>query len=195
MTGIGASVAFSFFCWLMLTTVAAQGVVDRDLQARWDAWYKRQAAMDCVSIPYDEAAINAVRRVHSGDRSQKVHGASDIYKRRAPGLLNLKTRRNVRGEGVIVTAWKDDDLGGSTNYSRHRSAWLVLDGTVYPLNVTSAGDIGILFDVMPPTAQKRSGLVHTFAPGKTMLDQLGIENDTFERRVSGGNPFPTCQER
>ena len=115
------------------------------------------------------------------------------YKRRATTLENLKTRKNPRGEGVIVTAWKDANRGGSADYSRRRSAWLVLGLVVYPINVTAAMDIGLLFDGLPAPIQKQSGLALSYARGNTMMDQLGIEEDTLERRFIGGNPFPPCR--
>ena len=183
---------FAFAAVLALSTVA-QAQVDRELEARWNAWYKRQVSMDCVPAPYDEAAIDAVRRAHLGERSQRVYGPPDPYKRRAATLENLKTRKNPHGEGVIVTAWKDAQRGGSADYSRRRSAWLVLGRVVYPINVTASGDVGLLFDGLPEAVQKRSGLTHTFVRGQTMTDQLGLEEFTSERRFVGGNPFPTCR--
>ena len=43
---------------------------DSNLRASWDAWYQRQAAMDCVAEPYDEEAIEAVLRAFRGDSKQ-----------------------------------------------------------------------------------------------------------------------------
>lgn len=108
-------------------------------------------------------------------------------------LEHLKTRSNPRGEGVIVTAWKDSNRQGSADFSRERSIWLVLDGKVYPVNHPAANDLGLLYDGMPESIQGRAGLIHTYERGKTMSDQLGFEDHTFERRFSGINPFPMCE--
>jgi hypothetical protein len=166
---------------------------DRQLQQKWDTWYARQFEQDCVPRPYDSGAVAAVQRGHSGEPRQFVYGPADPYKRRTPVLQNLKTRPNPRGQGVLVTGWQDGNRGASADYSRSRSVWLVLDGKVYPVNLRAASDLGRLYDGMPATIQKRAGLVHSYKPGQTMLDQLGIDDQTFERRFSGGNPFPTCQ--
>jgi hypothetical protein len=165
---------------------------DSSLQQEWDAWHQRQVQQDCVAGPYDEEAMQAVRRAHQGDDRQVVHGPQDPYNRRAPALQNLKTRPNPKGEGVLVTAWDDTNSQGSADYSRERYVWLVLDHKVYPINTNAAGAVGRLYDGMPTRVQNRAGLVHTYEPGRTMMDQLGIEDQTFERRFSGGNPFPMC---
>ena len=165
---------------------------DRQLQQKRDAWYQRQAQQDCPLGPYDQSALEAVRRAFRGERSKYVHGQRDPYNRRASQLDNLKTRRNPKGEGVIVTAWEDNNRSGSTDYSRKRMAWLVLRSKVYAINAAAANVLGLLYDGMPQPIQKRAGLVHTDERGRTMMDQLGFEENTFERRFSGGDPFPTC---
>jgi len=160
-----------------------------------DAWYGRQVKQDCVAGPYNEEAIEAVRRAHQGDDRQFVHGSKDPYERRWAVLQNLKTRANPRGEGVLVTTWKDTNHPrGTTNFTRVRYVWLVLESRVYPVNADAAGAIGHLFDGMPTSVQKEAGLVHTYESGRTMMDQLGIEGRTYEpeRWGSGVNPFPMC---
>lgn len=166
---------------------------DRRLQQEWDAWYERQVAQDCIPGPYDEDALAAVRRAHAGDSRQFVYGPTDPYNRRTASLQNLKTRSNPNGEGTLVTAWEDSNRQGSADYSRRRSAWLVLDGDVYPINRNASGDIGRLYDGIPNGVQRRAGLTLSYERGRTTMDQLGLEDQTFERRFSGGNPFPTCR--
>jgi hypothetical protein len=166
---------------------------DQALKQKRDAWYARQLQQDCVDGPYDQRAIDAVQRAHIGDKRQRIFGLTDPYKRRAPSISILRTRVNPKGEGVIVTAWVDHNRQGMADYSRERWVWLVLDDMVYPLNLPAAGAIGRLFDGLPNRVQKRSGLLDTHERGRTILDQLGIEERTFERRFSGGNPFPTCK--
>jgi hypothetical protein len=166
---------------------------DSQLQQKWNAWYARQSEQDCVPPPYDEEAIEAVRRGHAGDARQFVHGPKDPFNRRAADLVNIKTRPNPKGRGILVSAWKDMNRGGSADYSRRRSVWLVLDGKVYPINQEAAGDVGRLYDGLPDNVQKVAGLIHTYERGRTMMDQLGIESASYERRFSGGNPFPTCR--
>lgn len=166
---------------------------DQQLQVKWDTWQKKQVTQDCPSPRNDDGpALLAVQEAHAGNPKQYVFGPPDPYKRRAKVLDHLRTRPNPRGEGVIVTAWEDRSRPGLADYSRHRSVWLVLSGRVYPLNTTASGDIGRLFDGLPHAIQKRAGLRHTYERGETMMDQLGLEEHTFERRFSGGNPFPMC---
>lgn len=81
----------------------------------------------------------------------------------------------------------------TADFARRRAAWLVLDNTVYPLNVTAAGAISRLFDGLPTGVQKRAGLIHSFRSGETMMDQVGIEGFTSVRRFSGVNSFPQCR--
>ena len=100
---------------------------DEQLQEKREAWYQRQVGQDCPPGPYDEEAIEAVRRAHQGDKRQFVYGPSDPYNRRASVLRSLKTRRNPKGEGVLVTFWEDANRQGSADYSRKRSVWLFLD--------------------------------------------------------------------
>jgi hypothetical protein len=69
----------------------------------------------------------------------------------------------------------------------------VLKEKVYPVNQNAASAVGRLYDGMPATVRTRAGLVHTCERGRTMMHQLAIEDQTFERRFSGGNPFPTCE--
>ena len=177
-------------------------IPDQQLLADRATWYKKQVKQDCPSPRNDDGpALLAVREAHEGNTKQYVFGPRDPYKRRPRVLNNLRTRPNPRGEGVIVTAWKDGNYPvsidapqsvRSTDYSRHRSVWLVLDGRVYPLNTNAAGDVGRRFDGLPQAIQKRAGLVHNYERGAAMMDQLGFEENTFERRLSGGNPFPLC---
>ena len=187
--------------WPFLLLVIASGCADpaapvsendRQLHAKWDAWYQLQVAQDCPSPPYDATALKAVQDAHRRQPRQYVFGPADPYDRRPDTLDHVKTRSNRRGDGVIVTAWADRNRGGGADYSRHRSVWLVLDGRVYPLNTSAAGDVGRLFDGLPATIQKRAGLTDTSERRATMMDQIGIEEHTFERRFSGGNPFPMC---
>lgn len=170
-----------------------QAESDQQTRQEHEAWYQRQLQQDCPALKtQDAAALAAVQRAHRGER-QKVHGPADPYKRPWTVLDGLKTRPNPRGVGTIVTAWEDTNRGGGADYSRRRAAWLVLDAIVYPLNTDAAGAISHLFDGLPVKIQKRAGLVHSFTPGQTMMDQIGIESYTAVRRFSGGNPFPQCR--
>jgi hypothetical protein len=121
-----------------------------------------------------------------------VHGPLDPYKRSGT-FEGLKTRPNPRGRGVIVTAWIDSNRGGSADYSRTRVIWLVLNGRVSPITTEAAMTLGRLHDGLPASVEKQAGLVVSYVPGKTMPDQLGIEEYTHVRRFSGGNPFPQCR--
>jgi hypothetical protein len=166
---------------------------DQRLLAERATWYERQVVQDCPTPRNDDGpALMAVQEAHAGNSKQIVFGEPDPYNRRANVINYLRTRPNPRGEGAIVTAWEDRNRGGSADYSRHRSVWLVLDRRVYPLNVNAAGALGRLFTGPPAAILKRAGLVHTYERGSTMMDQLGIESETFERRFSGENPFPMC---
>jgi hypothetical protein len=166
---------------------------DRDRQARREAWYREQEQQDCPRAAQDHSAVNAVRVAYEGKPDQRVHGARDPYNRREALPNILRTRPNPHGQGTIVTGWRDEQRGMSADFSRRRIVWLVLNGTVYPLNGEASAVIGRLFDGLPPAIQKRAGLVHSYKPGQTMLDQLGIDEYTYIREFSGNNPFPQCR--
>ena len=130
---------------------------------------------------------------HSEVSGQSTSTASVIHTTAEHHSSTISRRVGTRREkGVIVTAWEDNNRSGSTDYSRKRMAWLVLSSKVYPINAAAANVLGLLYDGMPQPIQKRAGLVHTDERGRTMMDQLGFEENTFERRFSGGDPFPTC---
>jgi hypothetical protein len=174
-------------------SAAAPAAAKRDVARakRHDDWYQRQAKMDCVPGPYDEAAMAAVLRAFRGDKKQAVHGPPDPLRRSAKQLANMKTRPNPAGRGVVVTAWEDSNR--RADYARQRLVWLVLDAKVYPLNTEAAMALSRLHDGLPESIQRRSGLMHTYERGRTVLDQLGLEDRTYVRRHSGPNPFPTCE--
>jgi hypothetical protein len=168
---------------------------DEYFKQKWDAWYQQQVALDCVPGPYDDSAIQTVQRAQKDDAKQFVYGERDPYDRRAKALSNLKTKPNPKGEGILVTAWEDDQRGASVNWSRARSVWLVLDKRVYPVNQNAANALGRLYGGMPANVQKRAGLVHTYERGHRMMDQLGLEEETLVRswKHDGSNPFTTCR--
>ncbi len=140
--------------------------------------------------PYDERAIQVVRGAQQGN-TRLAYGPPDPYHRTEP-FDNLTTRANPKGQGILVTAWTDQQRGATADWSRKRFVWLVLDGKAYPINQRAANGLGPLYDGLPASVQKRAGLVHTYERGRTMMDQLGIEDVTFVRRGSE-NPFPTCR--
>lgn len=156
------------------------------------AWRQKQVIQDCPVGPYDERAMGLVLKAWRKPSSVYVYGPPDPYHRRADTLSHLKTRPNPRGEGIIVTAWKDENRLRNADFHRARAAWLVLGKNVYPVNNIAANDLGLMYDGMPSRVQKRAGLVHTYERGKTMMDQLGLEDHTFKREFSGSNPFPMC---
>lgn len=165
---------------------------ERKVRDEREVWFQKQVQQDCPPLPYDVAAMEAVWRAYRG-AFQPVFGPPDPSGRRGASP-SLRTRPNPRGEGVIVTTWKDHNREGMADYSRERLVWLVLGGTVYPVHIDSARALGRLFDGMPEDVQNRAGLRHTFERGQTMLDQLGIEERTYVRRFEGGKPFPHCRE-
>ncbi len=166
----------------------------RELQQRWESWFRSQHGQDCPPGPYDPEATEAVVAVWQGLAKARVFGAPDPFQRKARSLGTLRTRPNPRGDGVIVTSWEDKESEGSADFSRRRRAWLVLDGAVFPVDSYSAGAIGRVFEGMPEKVQKRAGLIHTYERERTMMHQLGLEPYSYERRFSGNNPFPTCRE-
>ncbi len=165
---------------------------DRTLQDKQDAWYQTQYVQDCPPPPYDQNAIDAVLRALNRDSKQAIYGKVNRPGRTTPSVFHLKTRSNPKGKGIIVSAWKDEDNRGFADYHRVRLVWLYLGAKVYPINLSSASEIGVLFGGLPQSIQVETGLEDTYEEGRTMSDQLGIQEHTFERRQSGGNPFPMC---
>jgi hypothetical protein len=129
---------------------------DRALLEKQCQEFDRQHRQDCPSAEQDAASLAAVQRAHSGDVKQNAHGPRDPYNRRPDPVEGWKTRPNPRGKGVIVTAWYDQQSGATADFSRRRSAWLVLDGTVYPLNQNAANNLGRLFDGVPESGSETS---------------------------------------
>lgn len=167
---------------------------DRALKAELDSWYKEQSKQDCENVKGAGPSVDIVKRAFAGDKKVSVFGPKDPYNRRAT-VQSLRWKNNPRGEGDIVIGWNDSNPRDSADYVRERFIWLVLDKKLYPLNVSASGSMGKLFDGLPQSIQKRAQLVHTYEKGKTILDQLGIEDKSFKRfpMGTGGTPFPNCQ--
>jgi hypothetical protein len=153
-------------------------------------WYENQLKQDCPDATQDQKAIDAVLQAYRGDKGQFKFGEKDPFNRKPDTLNGFKSRPNTLGEGIIISAYKDNERGA--DYSRRRSVWLVLDGRVYPLNTNAAGNVGVLFDSPPSSILTRAGLKHSYARGETMLDQLGFDEFMSVRKFSGSNPFPIC---
>jgi hypothetical protein len=95
----------------------------------------------CPPRPYDEAAIALVVAAQNGDRSH-VSGSSGTSGLRYPPE-NFASRPNPKGPGVVVSGFYVESFsGGKIGYAMTLAGWLVLDGTIYPLNDAAASSVG-----------------------------------------------------
>lgn len=134
---------------------------------------------DCPPPPYDESAVAAV-----------------IDTLKAPHRFpKFRTRANPLGKGVLVSTFRDENKGFGADWQRYRLIWLVLDGKVYALSV-EAGRASNPPHGTRGEPPRDAGLPRDFwawwdHPG---AGGLGIEEESFERNFSGGNPFPQCTD-
>ncbi|MBU3948079.1 MAG: hypothetical protein KJ826_07650 [Proteobacteria bacterium] len=151
---------------------------------------------DCEGVSTSSNSIDAVKRALSGDKQQFVYGPNDPFNRKAD-VQNLRSSLNKKGQGEIVHGWIDADSKGYANFHRERFVWLVLNDKVYPLHTNASMALSRLFDGVPDSILKKAGLVHSYERGKTILDQLKMEEHSFKRfqAGSGGQPFPNCSEK
>jgi len=97
----------------------------------------------------------------------------------------------VKGQGVIVSGFYVQTYsGGKTQFSRTVGAWLVLDGTIYPLNNIAARNTGKVESGLPDDVQRLSGITNRFQRGGTKLDEVGLEEYKSLSRGSAG--FAPC---
>ena len=136
----------------------------------WGARHKKRVKQDCSSEPSDTDAIEAVRK--------------DERKRMA--INHAQTRKNPKGEGILVNTWVDKYRRGREEWTRNRYFWIVLDRKVY--RICPEDDRSI-----PAAVQKRIGLFHDSKIGSpSMMEQLGINPKETERGTEEANPFPAC---
>lgn len=156
-----------------------------------EAWRAEQAGQECPDVDQDEAALNLVRSAQESRDVSNVYGKDDPYDRVTPMLDHLWSRPNPRGEGVIVTAVRDAEVGGldEATRGRHRAVWLVLDGTIYPLNVEASGAHGVLASGLPAKVAQRSGLSENAIDTES---ELGIEDYISFRWHGSEDPLPVC---
>lgn len=155
------------------------------------AWRAAQTAQECPDVPQDDAARDLVRAAQDAGDVTHVYGEDDPYDRVSPVQDHLWTRPNPAGEGVIVTAVRGGAQVGldEVSHSRHRAVWLVLDGTIYPLNVEASGSHGVLSSGLPVEVAERSGLSQHAINTES---ELGIEEFITFRWDGPGNPLPDC---
>ncbi|WP_206119939.1 hypothetical protein [Cellulomonas sp. HD19AZ1] len=78
-------------------------------------------------------------------------------------LLDLLTRddlaamENPKGRGVLVSVVYAGD-GAFARSTAHRTGWLVIDETLYPVNVPAAAAFDLLWDGYPPAVMADAGL-------------------------------------
>ncbi len=144
-------------------------------------------------MPQDEAAKRLVAGAQTPNQSGKVYGEDDPYDRGEPILDHLWTRPNPNGEGVIVSAVKDVEAVGldSVTQSRRRAVWLVLDDTIYPLNVDASQSHGLLSSGLPAEVAQRAGLPEHAVDTEATLS---IEDNISFRWGGPEDPLPDCDQ-
>jgi len=166
---------------------------DQRLKASMDKWYLGQIKQDCKGITTVDPAIDLLNKALTGQTKIYIHGEPDPYKRKSV-VENLRARPNPNGKGTIVHGWVDYNKQGYADFRRERSIWLILNNKIYPLNTRASSAFSKLHDSPPKKVLQEAGLVKSYERGKTIIDQLGMERESFKRFQAGsvGNPFPYC---
>lgn len=114
----------------------------------------------------------------SGEGSIPVYGADGG---RGNNLLERLKRSDVAaianplGEGVLVSViYGGDRIYPSGSQTAHRTAWLVLDGTLYPVDVDAAQAFDLRWDGYPEEVKARTGLGEDYFS----LDSYGFSDFT-----------------
>lgn len=153
---------------------------DLALKGELDRWYESQLRQDCENVSRSSPEVAIVEKALSEKRL----------------IATLRSRPNPRGKGTIVFGWRDSNRNGSADYSRHRIAWLVLDGTIFPLSGEAGRAVSIpfTFDDVTQKVREETRLQHSFVSGQTLFDQIGLTEYESKRFQAGseGNPFPYC---
>lgn len=177
--------------WACDTAPAATAQKDPAL-VRLEQWRTNQQKQECPDVPQDEPAKDLVRRGQLGTGPKvSVFGETDPYNRRDEILQHLWSRPNPRGAGTIVTASRDGK-NDMANRTRRRAVWLVLDKTVYPLNVPAAAAFGRLSSGLPKAVAKKAGLPDSYFK---IEEHLGFEDEILFRWHGNENPLPSCPQR
>jgi len=160
--------------------------------AEMEAWRQTQTEQECPDVPQDEDAKSLVRTAQESGSVKNVHGADDPYDRTEQVLMHLWSRPNPNGEGVIVTTVQDGEPVGlnTVDHARHRAAWLVLDGTIYPLNVLASAAHGLLSSGLPARVANRSGLSEHAVD---LEEELGVEEFITYKWDGTEDPLPVCE--
>lgn len=117
-------------------------------------------ATPCVDDPELIAAVDSFLAATSGDASVPVHGEPGGRKNNLIELLersDLAAMHNPLGSGTLVSVV----IHGGKALARDtasRTAWLVLDGVVYPVDVSGAQAFGFLQDGYPDEVKRAAGL-------------------------------------
>jgi hypothetical protein len=156
-----------------------------------ELWRDRQTEQECPHVPQDEEAKDLVRSAQESGNVKNVYGEDDPYDRREQVLMHLWSRPNPNGEGVIVTAVKDASPGGlnEVDHARNRAVWLVLDGTIYPLNTHASGAHGVLSSGLPVKVAGRAGITEHAVD---LEEEIGIEDYITYEWDGPEDPLPVC---
>lgn len=113
----------------------------------------------CVEDPELEAAVDIVMKAAAAPSRAPVYGEVDGRSNNLTEHLGrdaLAAMMNPKGEGVLISTV----YAGSNAFARstaHRTGWLVLDETLYPINVPGAEAFGLRWDGYPPDVMTRAG--------------------------------------
>jgi hypothetical protein len=94
---------------------------------------------------------------------------------------------------VVSSFYVETYSGGKVAVDMTLSAWLVLDGTIYPLSESAGNTIGISYRTfrLPPAIEERTGIHETDYPGLRALADVGLPDGPV-RLGHGTQGFASC---
>lgn len=129
----------------------------------------------CVDDPRLVAAVDVIWAAKLNP------GATNVYGQAGGGtsnnLLELVKYRNLaaienpKGDGVVVSVV----AGGGKAFARdtvNRTGWLVMDGSIYPIDANAAQAFGLRWNGYPTSVQDRAGLASDYFD----FDSYGISD-------------------
>lgn len=126
----------------------------------------------CVDDPELVAAVDTLLAATRADAGIAVYGAPGGRLSNVVELLeraDLAAMRNPLGSGILVSIVQHGGKALARD-TAHRTGWLILDGSVYPVDIGAAQAFGLLWDGYPDDVKQTTGLGQNYFG----LDDYGV---------------------
>jgi len=138
----------------------------------------------CTERPELLAAIDTLFAAQGGGNEGAVYGQAggrqnNLVTRAKPS--DVAAMMNPKGDGVLLSIVTAGD-GAFAADTAHRSAWLILGGIIYPVNVDAAQAFGLLWDGYPDEVKRAAGLGTNYVSLEEsygVRDFISYNSDTF----------------